>query len=87
MDERIFKKKKIKQTFDTIANNYDSPEIKFFMESATNIINYLDLKGNEHILDVATGTGNAACILAEYLPDGKVTGIDFSEGMLAQAKA
>jgi ubiquinone/menaquinone biosynthesis C-methylase UbiE len=36
---------------------------------------------------VATGTGNAACILAKHLPDGKITGIDFSEGMLAQAKA
>jgi ubiquinone/menaquinone biosynthesis C-methylase UbiE len=39
---------------------------------------YLNLKGDEHVLDVATGTGYAAMAIAGNLPDGKVTGIDFT---------
>lgn len=45
----------------------------------------LYLKGDERVLDVATGTGLVAFAIAKELPDGTVTGIDFSEGMLAQA--
>ena len=40
---------------------------------------------HQFILDVATGTGYAAMAVAKDLPDGHVTGIDFSAGMLAQA--
>lgn len=34
------------------------------------------------ILDCATGTGNLAIKFKERFPDSKVTGVDFSEGML-----
>ncbi len=46
----------------------------------------LALRGDEQVLDVATGTGHAALELAARLPRGRVTGVDFSAGMLAQAR-
>ena len=36
---------------------------------------------------MATGTGHAALALAARVPSGKVTGVDFSPGMLEQARA
>jgi len=74
-------------TFNTIAEGYEIPPMRFFSESAKHLASYLNLKGDEHILDVATGTGIAAFALAKHLPCGHVTGIDFSEGMLSEANS
>lgn len=74
-----------KKTFNTIADGYDNPVMRFFPESAQRITSYLNMKGNEHVLDVATGTGCAALTLGQELPAGRVTGIDFSAAMLDQA--
>ncbi|MBI5056657.1 MAG: methyltransferase domain-containing protein [Nitrospirae bacterium] len=80
-------KKKLREAFNSVAVGYDNPALRFFPESAKHLSEYLNLKGDEHVLDVATGTGHAAMALAAVLPQGRVTGIDFSEGMLARAKA
>lgn len=77
----------LRETFDVVADGYDNAALRFFIESAKHLPRYLPLKGNEHVLDVATGTAHAAIALADLLPRGRVTGIDFSEGMLARAKA
>ncbi len=45
----------------------------------------LGLEGNESVLDVASGTGATAIPLAKKLPQGLVTAVDFSSGMLEQA--
>jgi demethylmenaquinone methyltransferase/2-methoxy-6-polyprenyl-1,4-benzoquinol methylase len=41
----------------------------------------------ERILDLGTGTGEAALLAAREFPRASVRGIDFSEEMIAQAKA
>jgi ubiquinone/menaquinone biosynthesis C-methylase UbiE len=74
-----------KATFNSVATGYDSPAMPYFLESARSLADFMDLGGDEHVLDVATGTGNAALALAGRLPRGRVTGIDLSDGMLAQA--
>jgi ubiquinone/menaquinone biosynthesis C-methylase UbiE len=76
----------IKDTFDTVADDYDSKALRFFPESAKHLASILHLRGDEKVLDVATGTGNAALELAKFLPQGHVTGIDFSKGMLDRAQ-
>jgi len=84
MDETQ-RKEFIRQTFNTVASGYDRPALRFFTESAAHLVAQLQLVGNEHVLDVATGTGAVALTLADCLPKGEVTGIDMSDGMLRQA--
>lgn len=79
------RKEMFRKTFDTVAEGYDHPTLKFFPESAHHISSLLNLRGDERVPDVATGTGNAALTIAGHLPDGSVTGIDFSRGMLDRA--
>ena len=80
------RKTAIRNTFNIVAEGYDNPSFRFFTISAEHMIACLEMKGDEHLLDVATGTGIVALQLAPLLPRGRVTAIDFSEGMLAQAR-
>ena len=86
MDEQQHKAQ-LKKTFNTVAEGYGGHGMAFFHNAAAHLPHVLRLQGHEHLLDVATGTGIAATAIAPHLPHGKVTGIDFSEGMLAQARA
>lgn len=83
-DER---KKMIKETFNTVATGYDNHALRYFSESAKIMAASLNLRGDEHVLDVATGTGEVALAVCREVPRGRVTGVDFSEGMLIQALA
>jgi ubiquinone/menaquinone biosynthesis C-methylase UbiE len=85
MDEQQ-RKIMLKETFNTVSNGYDNKALRFFPESARQLAASLVLKGNELVLDVATGTGHAAMALAARVPEGRVTGVDFSAGMLEQAR-
>jgi len=76
----------LKETFNTVAAGYDGKVLRFFPESARRLSALLDLRGDEEVLDVATGTGHAALALAARLPRGRVTAVDFSPGMLEQAR-
>ena len=76
----------LKDTFNTVAEVYDNPCLRFFPACSRHLAGQLKLRGDEHVLDVATGTGHAALELAGRLPKGRVTGVDFSAGMLARAR-
>lgn len=84
--EKRKQKAAVKETFDTISSEYDSPALRFFPESAAYLASSLKMEGHEQVLDVATGSGHAALAVAKCLPQGHVTGIDFSSGMLDQAR-
>jgi ubiquinone/menaquinone biosynthesis C-methylase UbiE len=86
MDD-LQRKAMLRKTFDTVAEGYGSAGMEFFHKAAAHLPRILKLQGDEHLLDVATGTGIAATAIASHLPRGRVTGIDLSEGMLAQARA
>jgi len=86
MDEQE-RKQHIQKTFNTVATGYDNPALAFFPKAAAHLPEIFNFKGHEHVLDIATGTGTPAIAIAPYLQHGKVTGIDFSEKMLAQAQA
>lgn len=75
------------ETFDTVSTGYDNPSLRFFTKSAGQMARYLDAPDINHVLDAATGTGNLALEIARTFPAVQVTGIDFSAGMLAKARA
>ena len=77
---------RIRKTFDTVSKGYDNPSLRFFRKSAENLADFMELDGCESVIDLATGTGNAALAIARRLPEGSVTGIDLSSGMLSQAR-
>ncbi|MDD5772382.1 MAG: class I SAM-dependent methyltransferase [bacterium] len=81
------RKEILKKTFDMVADGYENDALRFFSKSACYMAECFKFKGKEHVLDVATGTGHMALAISKHLPKGKVIGIDFSEGMLSQAKA
>ena len=77
---------KLKDTFDAASQGYDSPALRFFDLAADHLVGQMGLTGQEHILDVACGTGKVSLVCASRLAKGHVTGIDLSEGMLARAR-
>ncbi len=81
------RKMTLKNTFDAIGEDYDNPALSFFVESANDIATHVSYRGDEKVLDIATGTGHVAFALAPYLPQGEIVGIDLLSEMLAQAKA
>ena len=76
----------IRHTFDAVAGGYDNAALRFFVNSAAHMSERLGLRGDEHVLDVACGTGHATVALAHRLPRGYVTAVDFSPAMLKQAR-
>lgn len=59
----INRKALIRDTFDAVSSGYDNTALRFFSESAEHLASCLCLRGDEAVLDVATGTGNAAIAL------------------------
>src|SRR5262245_27466320 len=48
----------------------------------TKLIDAMDLKGTELVLDLATGTGRAARPVAQRLTSGRIIGVDQAKAML-----
>jgi demethylmenaquinone methyltransferase/2-methoxy-6-polyprenyl-1,4-benzoquinol methylase len=85
----LSKKEQVAQMFDTIAGNYDNLNriISFGIDQKwRNKVLQLVAKTNpETILDIATGTGDLAILLAKTQAK-KIIGLDISEGMLEVGK-
>ena len=82
MQDEAQRKQNIQKTFDIVADAYGRDASCFFHLSGETMAGLLDLSGVESVLDVAAGTGATALPLARCLPQGQVTAVDFSAGML-----
>lgn len=81
-------KLRISSVFNTASEGYDCAALRFFLYTADRMVNYLQPRRGWKVLDVATGTGALAVALAQSIgPEGRVMGIDLSEGMLSRAEA
>ncbi len=76
----------VQKTFNTIFEGYECSPLRFFHNAAERLPSLFNFKGDEKVLDVATGTAIPALAIAPHLPNGSVTAIDFSEGMLSKAQ-
>lgn len=81
----------VERLFDRIAPTYDllNDAISFGLHRhwKRRACAKLNLKPGQHALDVCTGTGDLIqYLLPSVLPNGRITGVDFSQGMLAVAR-
>lgn len=71
--------------FDVIAKKWDSI-IEVNEEKINILLSKINIKDNEKILDIGTGTGVLIPFLKKLNPNGVIKGIDISSGMLEVAK-
>ena len=72
--------------FDAIATEYDG--LRFVHRCATRLVELTSLELGMRVLDLATGTALVAFLVAQKVgTSGRVVGVDFSAGMLVQARA
>jgi demethylmenaquinone methyltransferase/2-methoxy-6-polyprenyl-1,4-benzoquinol methylase len=84
-DSALSKKEQIAQMFDTISGNYDNLNrvISFGIDLKwrKKVLKIIGQSNPKTILDIATGTGDLAILLAQTQAD-KIIGLDISAGML-----
>jgi len=81
-------KKEVPSEFDRIAKRYDLATFfsQGYQKDLQTSVNRMNLKGNEILADLCCGTGKSTIACLNNLPNGKVIGIDNSEGMLQAAR-
>ena len=73
--------------FDALAPSWDENEIRSTPERVKHILSELTISKGMDVLDLGTGTGVLVPYLSEIVgPEGHVTAIDLSEGMLSIAR-
>ena len=87
-DSLIQNKKDVPSEFNRIAKRYDLATFlsQGYQKDLQTSIDRMNLKGNEHLADLCCGTGKSTIACLNNLPNGKVIGIDNSEGMLEAAR-
>ena len=73
--------------FDRVAPSYDSWAGGQHERVAVRLVDVAAPKKGEHVLDVGTGTGLVAHLVAPRVSPGSVIGIDLSDNMLALARS
>ncbi|MFI5238110.1 MAG: class I SAM-dependent methyltransferase, partial [Ignavibacteriales bacterium] len=83
-DTLIQNKKEVPSEFDKIAKRYDLATFlsQGYQKDLQTSVDRLNLKGDEYLADLCCGTGKSTIACLNNLPDGRVIGIDNSEGML-----
>jgi len=81
----------VNRMFAIIAPRYDfiTRFLSYGMDSSwkMKLVRMLALRGDEHVLDIACGTGDITFALGRSLPRGKAVGLDITQGMLNIAEA
>lgn len=85
-NSQLSKKEQVATMFNTISGNYDSLNrvISFGIDIKwrKKVLDLVTKSNPETILDIATGTGDLAILMAQT-PANKIIGLDISSGMLA----
>ncbi len=73
--------------FDAVAETYDQSGVPFFQPIAAGLVDALDPRPGEDVLDIGCGRGAVTVRLADaVLPSGSVTAVDLSEEMVARTR-
>lgn len=76
---------KVRQVFDTVADDYDQSGVAFFQPIADRLTDLLDVRRGERALDVGCGRGAVTRRLVDA--GAEVTAIDLSPAMVGHARA
>lgn len=87
-DTSVRRLEEVTRMFDVVSRGYDHPLIQrwFYQPAQDAIIEELHAIGADRIVDVGCGTGILAARIQATLHPAEVTGVDPSEGMLANAR-
>ncbi len=85
-DSDLSKKAQVAQMFDAISEKYDF--LNHFLSFGIDVgwrkkvVKIIGYQKPDSILDIATGTGDLAIMMAQKLQPSKIVGLDLSQGML-----
>jgi ubiquinone/menaquinone biosynthesis C-methylase UbiE len=78
--------RKVVRHYQRLATDYDRSWDRYTRGSLGKLVEHLELRGSERVLDIACGTGRLEALLRERHPGIDVTGVDLSPDMLAVAR-
>ena len=88
-NSNLGKKEQVAQMFNKISKNYDGLNrvisLGIDVSWRKKVVKLIGENNPKQILDIATGTGDLAIMMASLQAD-KITGLDISEGMLEVGK-
>ena len=88
-DSDLGKKEQVAQMFNTISKDYDGLNrvisLGIDVSWRKKVVALVGKKNPKQILDIATGTGDLALMMADLHPE-RIVGLDISEGMLSVGK-
>jgi demethylmenaquinone methyltransferase/2-methoxy-6-polyprenyl-1,4-benzoquinol methylase len=88
-DSELGKKEQVAQMFDNISENYDGLNrvisLGIDVKWRKKVVKIVGENNPKQILDIATGTGDLALMMASLNPD-RIVGLDISSGMLEVGK-
>ena len=86
-DSLIQNKREVPSEFNRIAKRYDLATFlsQGYQKDLQTSVDRMNLNGNEYLADLCCGTGKSTLACLNNLPNGKVIGVDNSEGMLEAA--
>jgi ubiquinone/menaquinone biosynthesis C-methylase UbiE len=87
--EQINIRDKQKNSWNSFSDGWrkwDDFTMRFLQVQGERMIDSLDLSVDDHVLDIASGTGEPGLSMAKVVHRGSVTAVDLSEGMLQIAK-
>ncbi len=88
-DSDLGKKEQVAQMFDNISENYDGLNrvisLGIDVSWRKKVVKLVGENNPKQILDIATGTGDLALMMASLQPD-RIVGLDISKGMLEVGK-
>lgn len=87
MDDGAEAVRRVARVFDELAEDYDQSGVSFFGPIAQGLVELLDPRPGEHVVDVGCGRGALTFAAARAVgPEGRVTAVDIAPAMVEHTR-